>query len=129
MQQPQLLIHGVEGRAAELLDELARAQRLWVRSTAHLRACRNLLATARPGLLVLRLGRDLERELELLDETAYLHPETAVVVLVDGDNAALVELAWDLGAHCVLSMPLPVELITSVVAKILAERELGGATE
>lgn len=125
MQQPHILVHGVEGRPAELLEELAREHRLWLREARHLRACRSLLAEARPGLLVLRLGRDLERELTLLDEAAYLYPETAVVVLTGADDAALAELAWDLGAHCVLAAPLPVELLTSVVVKVLAERELG----
>ena len=54
MQQPQVLVYGVEGRLNEQLQELAQAQRLWLREVRHLQACRNLLRSARPDRVLPR---------------------------------------------------------------------------
>ena len=121
MQQPQILVYGVEGRPAEQLQELARAQRLWLREVSHLQACRNLLRTARPAVLVVRLGRDVERELALVAQVHELFPETATVVLGDADNPPLAGLAWDLGASYVLFPPAPAEMLPGIVLQLLAE--------
>ena len=121
MQQPQVLVYGVEGRLAEQLSELARSQRFWLREVKHLAACRNQLRGARPAVLVLRLGRDVERELALVAQVHELFPDTATVVLGDADNPPLAGLVWELGAHYVLFPPLPAETLPEIVRKMLAE--------
>jgi len=45
------------------------------------------------------------REIDPLEQTTWLFPETATVVVCDADNPALVDLAWDLGARFVLHPP------------------------
>jgi DNA-binding NarL/FixJ family response regulator len=125
MQQPQVLAYGVEGRLAEQLQGLAESRRLWLREVRHLQACRNLLRSARPAVLVLRLGRDVERELSLLAQVQEYFPETATIVVGDADNPPLAGLAWDLGAHYVLFPPLPVETLPDIVVKVLAEVDAG----
>jgi DNA-binding NarL/FixJ family response regulator len=122
MQQPQILAYGAEGNLAAMLQELAQLQRLWLRSVAHLRTCRNLLRSARPGALLLRLGRDVERELALLAQVHDDFPETASIVLGDADNPALAGLAWDLGAHHVHFPPAPLPLLRDVILTIFADR-------
>jgi hypothetical protein len=125
MQQPQILVYGMEGRLMEQLQELAQAQRLWLREVQHLAACRNLLRTARPAVLVLRLGRDVERELALVAWVHDLFPETLIVVVGDADNPPLAGLAWDLGAHYLLFPPTLAEMLPDIVMKMLAETEAG----
>jgi DNA-binding NarL/FixJ family response regulator len=119
MQQPQIIAYGVEGRLAEQLQEWAQTQRCWAREVQHLQACRNLLRTAAPAVLVLRLGRDVERELALLAQAHELFPATATIVLGDSDNSALAALAWDLGAHYVLFPPTPAETLPSILEHML----------
>ena len=125
MQQPQFLTYGVEGRTGERLAELATAHRLWLREVRQLSACRNLLRAGNPGILVLRLGRDLEGELSLLAEVGQLFPETATIVVGDTDNPPLAGLAWDLGAHYVLFPPTPIEVLPDVVRRCLADAPHG----
>jgi DNA-binding NarL/FixJ family response regulator len=120
VQQPQLLAYGVEGRLAEQLQELASTQRVWLREIRHLQACRNLLAAARPAVLVVRLGRDVERELSLVGDVHELFPDTAVIVVGDVDNPSLAGLAWDLGAHFVLFPPTPFETLPGIIMQMLA---------
>jgi DNA-binding NtrC family response regulator len=121
MQQPQILAYGIEDRLAATLEELAQAQRLWLRPVTHLRACRSLLRTARPAVLVLRLGRDVERELALLAQVHDDFPDTCSIVVGDADNPVLAGLAWDLGAHYVLFPPVPVETLPNIVLRIVSE--------
>ncbi len=123
MQQPQVLVYGIEGRLAEQLHELGEQRRLWIREVKHLKACRSLLRTARPAVLVIRLGRDVEKELALLSHVHDLFPETATVVLGDADNAALAGLAWDLGASYVLLPPMPAEALPGIIVTILSSQD------
>lgn len=123
MQQPQLLIYGIEGRLADSLEELAESNRFWLRRVNHLKSCRNLLRSARPGVLVLHIGRDVEKELALLAQVREDFPETAVIVVGDTDNPPLAALAWDLGAHYVLFPAGPFESLAALVIKLLAQEE------
>jgi hypothetical protein len=70
-------------------------------------------------VLVLRVGRDLEFELSLLERVANLFPDAGTVVVGEATHAALAGLAWDLGADCVLLLPQPGEMLPEVVAGLL----------
>jgi hypothetical protein len=63
----------------------------------------------------LKVGRDLERELGLLEQVTWLYPETVTIVVGDTENAALADLVWELGARLVLFPPLPRMQLPAIV--------------
>ncbi|HWY86895.1 MAG TPA: hypothetical protein VNX28_09230 [Gemmataceae bacterium] len=119
MHRSQLLAFGLEERLTELLRELAQARSLWLREVRHVKTCLNLLRPAGAAVLILRLGRNLDQELSLLDQVTYLFPGTRAIAVCPTDNPPLAALAWDLGAAYVLSPPQPVERIRDVVLGFL----------
>jgi hypothetical protein len=92
----QVLTYGIDGILAERLRELAQAQRFWLRETSQFSACQNLVQSSPPSVFVLVLGRNLERELALLEQVHACLPGTATVVVGETDNPALAGLAWEL---------------------------------
>jgi DNA-binding NarL/FixJ family response regulator len=123
MRHPQVLIHERDGRLATLLRGILETRRLrWpVREPRDLAGCLRLLQRGGPAVLIVRAGRDLERELTLLERIAWLHPDTATVFVGDAEHAALTGLAWDLGAHYVLLLPQSRELLPDVVIGLMGE--------
>src|SRR5437764_10321840 len=97
MHQTQVLTYGIEGVLAERLRELAQTKRFWLRETSQFAACRSVVQASPPSVFVLVLGRDLPRELTLLEEVHASLPGTAVIVVGEADNPVLAGLAWDLG--------------------------------
>jgi DNA-binding NarL/FixJ family response regulator len=122
MQQTQVLTYGIAGVLAERLRELAQTQRIWLRETSQLAACRNLLQTSPPTVFVIVLGGDLEKELALLELVHASLPSTATIVIGEADNPALAGLAWELGATYALFPPTPVERITEILTRCLPTR-------
>jgi DNA-binding NarL/FixJ family response regulator len=123
MRQRQVLVCESDGLLAAMLRPLVQAQGWRLSEVRHPRVCLGLLPQGPGSVLVLRVGRDVTRELTLLEQTAWLFPETAVIVVCDADNPALVELAWDLQARFVLQPASARELLPSVVEGFLT----GGA--
>lgn len=121
MRQTQVLAHNVAGPSAERLRELARAGRFRLRETSQLSACANLVRSDPPSVLVLVLGRDVERELALLEETHALLPDTATIVIGEADNPVLAGLAWELGATFALFPPTPIEWLGELIQGMLPE--------
>jgi hypothetical protein len=122
MRHAQLLAFGVEGRLAEMLRELAESRALWLRELRHAKACLGLLRRVGGDTLILRLGKNLDQELSLLEEVTHLFPKTRTIVVGPTDNQALAGLAWDLGAAYVLFPPQPFESIGDVVLGFLPDR-------
>jgi hypothetical protein len=118
MRRAQVLVYENDGRLTALLRERAAAQGWWLREVHHAGACLRLLRRG-AGVLVLRVGRDVERELTLLERTTRLAPDTATVLVGDSDNAALAGLGWDLGARYVLFPPQPREHLPDLVAALM----------
>jgi DNA-binding NtrC family response regulator len=120
MQQALVVTYGVDSILVQRLRELAQARRFRLRETSQLTACQGLVHASSPSVLVLMLGRDLERELALLERVHATLPKTAIIVIGDTDNPVLAGLAWDLGASFVLFAPMPTEWLADLVGRMLA---------
>jgi DNA-binding NtrC family response regulator len=119
MQHAQVVVFENDGKLAAGLSDLSAHQGFRLREVRQEKACLNLLRRAGPGVLVLKVGRDLERELRLLERATWLFPETAVIVVGDSHYPGLAALAWDLGARFVLFPPQPLELLPELVRSFL----------
>ena len=121
MHQTQIVTYKIDGAIAVRLRELAQARRFWLRETSQLDACRNLVQTTAPAILVLVLGGDLERELTLLEQVHASMPGTSIVALGEVDNPVLAGLAWDLGAKFVFFPPTSAHAVNEVIGRLLEE--------
>ncbi|MSQ96161.1 MAG: hypothetical protein EXR98_16635 [Gemmataceae bacterium] len=121
MHQAQVITYGIDGALAEHLRELAQAQRFWLRETSQFAPCQSLLFSS-PGVFVMVLGRDLERELALLEQLHACLPKTPVFAIGEADHPALAGLAWELGVTFALFPPTPVEVLTELIVKLLPIR-------
>jgi hypothetical protein len=125
MHHAQLIVYGVEGRLAELLGALAHERALWLREVRHVKTCLNLLRRG-AGVLVLRVGKNLDQEMILLEQVTHLFPNAKTIVVGPVDNPALAGLAWDLGAAYVLLPPQPIETIGEIVSGFLPQLPRAG---
>src|ERR1700730_15371586 len=107
MRYPQVLIYERDGRLAEMLKAgLKQRAKKWVlREPRDPASCLRLLGRGGPAVVVVKLGRDLERELTLLERVAYLHPAAHTILVGDAEHVALAGTGWDLGAAYVLLPP------------------------
>ncbi len=119
MRRVQVLVYEHDSRLTGLLGERAAARNWWLREVRHAGACLRLLQGGGAGVLVLKVGRDLEREFVLLERVARRFPDTATVLVGDADNPTLAALAWDLGARYVLAPPQPREQLPDLVAALM----------
>ncbi|MCI0457737.1 MAG: hypothetical protein L0Z62_12265 [Gemmataceae bacterium] len=119
MRYPQVLVYETDGLLAGLLRRAEKSRAWSLREPRRLESCLRLLRRGGPSVLVLKLGRDLEQELALLERVHARFPETATVVVGDLDYPQLAGLAWDLGAAYVVFPPLPRTLLPELVAGLL----------
>jgi DNA-binding NarL/FixJ family response regulator len=119
MRFPQLLVFESDGRLAACLRGPA-AERGWsLREPRRLDSALRLLERGGPNLLLIRAGRDLEREFALLDRATERFPDSAVVLIADGDHPRLIGLAWDLGATYVLTADQARERLVELAESLL----------
>jgi DNA-binding NarL/FixJ family response regulator len=121
MHYPQLLVYETDRRLAGLLQRLADKNNWLLREPRQPSAVLRLLDRAGPGVLVLRLSRDLERELTMLEQVSWLHPDTATVLVADNEQRGLSGLAWDLGVRCVLLTPHTRERLEEIVLHLMEQ--------
>jgi DNA-binding NtrC family response regulator len=126
MRQAQVLIYERDGKLAETLRPLSQQRGFRLRELRQVQACLGALRRHGPGVLVVRLGRDLEREVALVADAGRLFPETPVIVVGDSANPALISLAWDLGAQYALFPPQPIELLPELVEGFLSTARPSG---
>ena len=120
MRLPQLVIYEPDRRLADFLRATAAVNRWALRTPQSPSSCLKLLQRGGPGVLVLRLSRDVKkREMPLLERVTWLCPETATLVVLDSDNPGLVNLAWDLGARWVLGPTQPRDQLPEIVAGLM----------
>lgn len=117
---PQLVVYETDGLLARALRPLAREQRWLLREPRRLESCLAALANEGPAVVVLKAGRDLSREFELLQAVAERHPDVGIVVISDNVDPAVELLAWDLGASYVLTLVQAGEFLRPVVKGLMA---------
>jgi hypothetical protein len=118
MRSAQILVYESDGKLAEGLRELSKARGVWLREVRQEKACLSALRRG-DGVLILKVGRDLEREMAILQRATWLFPRTPVVVVGDADYPGLAALAWDLGAHFVLFRQNALDMLTDLIAHLL----------
>jgi DNA-binding NtrC family response regulator len=115
----QVIVYEADGRLAALLRPLA-TQRAWsLREPRQVDACLSLLERRGPAVVVVKAGRDLERELALVEQVRWRHPDVAVVVVGEAAHVRLAGLAWDLGASWISLPPQGADDLPEVVAGLL----------
>ena len=121
MRYPQVLIHDDEGGLVRALTPLAAARKpAWVvRQPRRLDACARLVMCGHPTVLVLKAGRDLVREMTLIDRVRSASPEAQVVVVAAAASPALTALAWHLGAAFVFTTDPAPEALAEVIDGLL----------
>ncbi len=120
MHYPQLLIHETDGQlAAELRESASKNQRWSLREPRQREGCLRLLQCGGPSILIIKVGRDVENELTLLELVSWLSPETRIVAVSDTANPLLADLAWDLGATFVMFPPQPRERLVELVESLM----------
>ena len=125
MHYPQLLIYETDRRLASLLQRLADKNNWMLREPRQPSAVLRLLDRGGPGVLLLRLSRDLEREMALLEQVSWLHPDAATVLIADNEQRGLSSLAWDLGARGVLLPPHTRERLEEIVLCLIQQYQSG----
>jgi DNA-binding NarL/FixJ family response regulator len=121
MRHAELITYGIDDAAAEHLQAVVRDRGVGLRVTRHAKACLNHLRQGAVGVLVLRVGRDLETEFALLAQVTQQFPDVAAVVWTDGDHPRLVGLAWDLGARAVFLPPHDPQRLHDFILRLLPE--------
>ena len=121
MRNAQLITFGVDDDTAEGLQPLLRGRGVGLRITRNPKACVNLLRQGAVGVLLLRVGRNLESELALLAQVTQQYPEVAAVVWGDADHPRLAGLACELGARAVLLPPSDQDRLKDILRSLLPE--------
>ena len=125
MRIPQIVVYEKDGRLKLQLAELAEQRRWALRETRQPDSCLAHLSQGGSAVVVIKAGRDLERELGLLERVVWLYPEAAVVIVGDGDRPHWAGAAWDLGAAYVLLPPQPPERLSEIVAGLMGDKSEG----
>jgi DNA-binding NarL/FixJ family response regulator len=110
-----VLVYETDGKLAAGLHTLCERRSVRLRELRHAQGCLRTLRRHGAGVLIIKLGRDLAKELALLEQVSWQFPDTAVIVVGDHANPALAGLVWDLGARYVLFPPQPPELLAELV--------------
>jgi hypothetical protein len=119
MRHPQVLVYESDGRLAELLRRQGSLRAWSLREPRAMDSCLRLLRGDGPSVLIIKLGKDLVRELTLLERVTWLFPDTATVVVPNTEDPLLAGLAWDLGASFVLFWPLAPQEFLNIVTGLM----------
>ncbi len=123
MKQALVLVYEQEGHLAARLEEASKSQRFTLKTVRRPSDCLDSLRRTGASVLLMKLGRDVEQELSLLEQVSWLFPDTATVVTGDVDNPVLASLCWDLGAACVHFPPLLRDFLPEIVTSLLKSNE------
>jgi hypothetical protein len=118
MRFPQLIVFEADGRLAAALRPLAAGRSWALREPRRVESALRLLGRGGPNVLLVRAGRDLEREMGLVERASRL-AGAAVVVVADAGHPRLAGLAWDLGATYVLAPEQARQRLVELVEALL----------
>jgi DNA-binding NarL/FixJ family response regulator len=120
MHHPQVLVVESDGRLATELRELANKKHRWaLREPRQQESCLRLLRRGGPAVLVIKVGKDIEQELALIEQVSSRYPDTRIVALGDVENPTLADLIWNLGVSFVLFPPQPRERLKDLVESLM----------
>lgn len=119
MQFPQVVVFESDGKLARHLAESASFNRWLMREVRQTDACLNWVRRRGPVVLVLKVGRNLQRELEMLDAVRSSMPDVPVIAVTDLDDPLLESLMYDLGATFVLLPPLRRSQLAELVERVM----------
>ncbi len=119
MRIARLIVYESDGKLAAALRPLAMERDWSMREPRRLATVLKLLERGGPNLLLIRVGRDLEREFTLLARVRERHPEADVVLVCDSEHPRMVGLGWDLGATYVLTADQPRDRLVELVERLL----------
>jgi DNA-binding NtrC family response regulator len=105
MRYPQIVLFETDSQIARQFEELVQDRGWLVRESRQAPACLGLLRAGGPSVLIVKLGRNLLRELSFVDEVHACLPDVPVVVIGDAEDPGLMALAYELGAAYVLFPP------------------------
>lgn len=120
MRFPQVLVYENDGRIAGLLKVTVQDHEWSLRELRQPEACLSLLRRGGLGVVVLKVGHAIEREIAVLEQLSFLFPEARTVVVGDEANPPLAGLAWEFGATYVLFPPQSRDLLPGLVAELMA---------
>ena len=102
MRSVELLACQIDEPLADALARWSTPQGLWLRRLAGPDAVLSLLRGGSRGLVILRLGRDLAREIDAVRTIIDGFPGVRLVILGEVEHAELEGLVYDLGADAAI---------------------------
>jgi len=119
MRFSQLVVCESDGRLAGALESTAKANRWLLRRPRGVEGCVRFLQRSTRAVVTIKIGRDVVRELSLLERIGWLFPEVPIVAVTDGDDPALIGLTWDLGASYVASGRWSTQELCAVISGLI----------
>jgi hypothetical protein len=119
MRSPQLIVYESDRWIADLLRGTAE---MWQWSLRELRdsdACLRTLRQGGPSVVVVEVSHNLEHDLTLIEQFAWLCPADALVAVLGVSQPELLGLVWDLGATYVLAPPTPRDSLLTLVLGLM----------
>jgi DNA-binding NarL/FixJ family response regulator len=123
MRRAQVIVYETDGRIVQMLRGHGTSAGWWFRPVRNPARVVSLLHPGEASVVILKIGRDLEREFTVLERISRSFPEAAVIVVSDADQPALAGLAWDLGARFVLTPPLAREQLPEMIRTLMVDHE------
>ncbi len=121
MRHPQIITFETDGALARSLDTIAQERRWLQREVRQTSACLNLLAPGSPSVLVMKLGRNLIRELTFLDRVHAAMPDVPIVAVSDAEDVTLMSIVLEMGASFVIQPPQPRQSLAKIVDSLMLQ--------
>lgn len=133
MRHPQIVVFESDGTLARMLEPITRKELRWIlREPRQAPAAIELLRSNSPAVLVLKVGRNLVRELTFLDEIHSELSDVPIVVVNDAEDVTLMSIALELGATFVVQPPQSRQILGKVVESLMTrtiQRLVSDSTE
>ena len=119
MKHPIIVVFETDETLMHTLESLAEQRHWLLRESRQGPACLAVLKSSAPACLIVKLGRNLARELTVVDQTHAALPNVPIVVVTGSEDPALTALILDLGASYVLHPPTPRQRLVEVVESLM----------